>query len=81
MQSGELIVTGTNSITIPLTGYPAEVHAKFKHVDHEPAPCDSGNVDTLSYNVHTSNTVLSGFVLIINWSVSSVREIAWHVAY
>jgi hypothetical protein len=81
MQSGELIVTGENSITIPLSGFPVEVHAKFKDCGPEAVPCDPGNVDFLSCDVHTSNTHHSGFVLVISWSVSSVREIVWHAGY
>lgn len=81
MQSGELIVIGTNSITIPLDSFPSNFHVKFKDEKHEPAPCDPGDVDFVTCTVHASNTVLSGFVLIINWGVSSVREIIWHVYY
>lgn len=81
MQSGELIVIGTNSVDIPLHKFPSKVHAKFKDEGHEPVPCDPGDVDTLEYDVHSSNTVLSGFVLRISWSVSSVREIVWHAFY
>jgi hypothetical protein len=81
MQNGELIVTGTNKIIIPLIGFPAEAKAHFKDDGPELIPCDPGDVDTLDYSVHSSNTVHSGFVLIISWSVSSVREIKWHVSY
>jgi len=80
-QSGELIVTGTNSLTITLDSFPSSTKVKFKDEHHEHAPCDPGNVDYVSCDAHVSNTVQSGFVLIIQWSVSSVREIVWHVYY
>lgn len=81
MQKGELIVTGSNSITIQLNGFPVDVGVRFKDCGPEAVPCDPGSVDFLSCDVHTSNAVHSGFVLIISWSVSSVREIVWHASY
>lgn len=79
MQSGELIVTGTNSITIQINTLPAEVKVHFK--DHiVMTPCNPQNEDSVEYEIHTTNTSNSKFVLIIKWSVSSVREISWHVA-
>lgn len=80
MQSGELIVTGTNSIHIPLDRMPAEVKAHFKD-EAEMTPCNPHDVDYLEYAVHTSNSHHRGFVLVIKWSVSGVREIKWHVSY
>lgn len=80
MQSGELIVTGKNSIHIILDRMPAEVRCHFKH-EAEIVPCNPQGVDFIEYDVHTSNTVRSGLILIIKWSVSGVREIVWHVSY
>jgi hypothetical protein len=79
MQAGELIVTGTNSIVIPLDNFPAEVHIHFKDEGRGPVPCDPGDVDFLQYTVH--NTVQNGITLVISWSVSSVREIKWTISY
>jgi hypothetical protein len=81
MQTGELIVVGENHIIIPLNAFPSKVSVKFK--DHEPerAPCDPGDVDFVACEVHASNHHLSGFVLRIDWSVSSVREVIWHAYY
>lgn len=81
MKQGELIVTGTNQITIPLDGLPMEVQCHFKDESFAPVPCDPGNVDYLSYDIHVSNKNHGGFVLIISWSVSSVREIKWKVEF
>lgn len=78
MQSGELIVTGSNSIIIVLRQFPAEVRARFKHEHFERVPCNPGDADTLCYDV---NLVENDFILIITWNVSSVREIVWHVSY
>lgn len=78
MQQGELIVTGTNSIEIPLHRFPSEVRAHFKDNGPEPVPCDPGDVDTLEYEVQNTG---GKFILIVRWSVSSVREIKWNVSY
>ena len=80
MQSGELIVTGTNVATIILHGAPAEVHVNFAN-EAGIVPCDPQNADTLEYEVRANHNVASGFVLLIKWNVSGVREIKWHVAY
>lgn len=80
MQSGELIITGKNRISIPLNGFPSEVRAHFKD-ELEIVPCNPHQADTLEYEVHVSNTVRGGFVLLITWNVTGVREIKWHVAY
>lgn len=78
MQSGELIVTGHNSVNIDLIAFPAEVHVKFKHDLSEPAPCNPGNVDVLTYTVQTVTNIV---VLTISWNVSAIREIIWYVSY
>jgi len=80
MQSGELIVSGKNSLHIPLERVPAEVKCYFKD-EFEVVPCNPHQVDELEYEVHTSNTLRSGFVLIIKWNVSGVREINWQVSF
>lgn len=80
MQSGELIITGKSRITIPLNGFPSEVRAHFKD-ELEMAPCNPHHADLLEYEVQISNANRSGFVLLIKWDVTGVREIKWHVAY
>lgn len=80
MQSGELIVTGKDKAHIPVHAFPAEVKVHFK--DHEvPVPCNPHHSDWLEWEVHASNTHRGGFVLVIRWSVTNVREISWHVSY
>lgn len=80
MQSGELVVIGKDKTTIPLTGLPAEVRCHF--VDElASVPCNPHHSDSLEFEIHVSNTVLSGFVLLIKWDVSGVRAVRWHVAY
>jgi hypothetical protein len=80
MQKGELTVTGQGQATIPLQGYPVKIVCHFK--DHfVPVPCNPQHYDSLECEAHVSNTVLSGFALIIQWSVSSVREVVWEVLY
>lgn len=80
MQSGELIVTGNDVATIVLRDAPAEVQVDFKH-EETIVPCDPHTSDTLEFEVRKSHNVASGYVLIIQWNVSGVREIEWHVAY
>ena len=81
MQKGELIVTGSNSLSIPLNGMPSEVRAYFKD-EFEVLPCNPQDVDFLEYQVQNSSlTIPSTFVWVISWSVSGVREIVWHAAY
>lgn len=81
MQSGELIVIGSNHIDIPLHKFPCETRVYFKDHLHDPIPCNPGSVDFLECEVHTSNLHLSRFILRITWSVSGVREIVWRVCY
>jgi hypothetical protein len=80
MQNGELVVSGKNSISIPLNGFPSEHGAKFIDVC-QIVPCNLQDVDYLECDVHTSNSVKNGFVLVISWSVSGTREIEWHAYY
>lgn len=79
MQAGELIVTGKDEARIPLHGYPRSVNCHFKEDEHH-VPCNPHHEDWLEYEVHTS-IHHGGFVLLIKWHVSGVREIAWHVHY
>ena len=80
MQSGELIVIGNNSISIPLSKMPSEVKAHFKD-ELNFVPCNPHNADYIEYEVQVSFKTKGGFVLVINWNVSGVREIAWHAYY
>lgn len=81
MQAGELIVTGKDKAIIPLHGLPREVKAHFKHpFDH--VPCNPHHEDCLEYEVQSNHHHHHrGFVLVIKWHVSGVREIVWHVHY
>jgi hypothetical protein len=81
MQQGKMFVISANSITIPLDGFPGEVRVDFSDKQPEPIPCNPNDEDSLQFAVHASSTVASGFVLIISWSVSGVREIKWEVDY
>lgn len=80
MQSGELIVTGKNVATIILHGAPAEVRVHFEHEENI-VPCDPKGADEVEYEVVRNHHVHSGYILLIKWNVSGVREIKWHVAY
>jgi hypothetical protein len=77
MQQGELIVTGKDQAVIPLNSFPSEVKAHF--IDElELVPCNPHNFDTLEYEVTSTS---QGVFLVINWSVTGVREIKWHASY
>jgi hypothetical protein len=81
MKSGELIVTGENSLHITLDQLPAEVKVYFKE-DVCMVPCNPHTLDILEYEVHTiKHHNHNNYVLIIRWSVSGAREIEWHVAF
>ena len=80
MQQGELFVSGKNSIRIPLEKFPSEVKCHFKH-EAQIVPCNPGEVDYLEYEVHCSNTVRSGYILLIKWKVSAVREVVYRIFY
>jgi len=77
MQSGELIVTGEDSLHIPLDRNPAKVKVDFKD-EVDMVPCSPHNVDSLEFTVHDHK---NKFVLIIRWSVTGAREIKWQVLY
>ena len=85
MQAGELIVTGKDKAIIPLHGLPLEVKVRFRNpLDH--VPCNPQHEDCLEYEVQSSghhhhHSHHCGFVLVIKWHVSGVREIVWRVHY
>lgn len=80
MQSGELIVTGKDEAKIVLNGFPLKVRVAFKD-DFSAVPCNPHHHDGLEWEVHRSIFHHSGFVLLIKWHVSSVREIEWFAQY
>jgi hypothetical protein len=82
MQSGQLIVTGKDEATIPLSGIPCEVKVHFKH-ELEVTPCNPHHRDCLEYEVHVNHhhNHHNKFKLVIKWEVSGVREITWKVSY
>lgn len=76
MQSGELIVTGKDEAKVALHGFPTKVKVSFKD-DCDIIPCNPHHHDDLEWEVHHSVHHHGGFVLVIRWHVTSVREIAW----
>ena len=80
MQSGELFVTGKDSVIIVLKKLPHKVEVCF--VDEpEVVPCNHHHHDKLEWQVHSNNHHHSGFVLVIKCNVTNVREIKWRVYY
>jgi hypothetical protein len=80
MQSGELFVTGKDEAIIALNGFPRKVRVDFKG---EPVvtPCNPHHHDKLEWEVHRSHHHHGGFILIIKWEVTGVREIEWTAWY
>lgn len=92
MQSGTLTVTGENLTRIPLLGRPRHTEVHFTH-EKEPHPCNPHHHDHLEWRIerededphehrkmpHHHQERL--FFLVIEWEVSGVREIDWHVIY
>ena len=93
MHKGELTVSGKGSISIPLTGRPHEVFVRFKHEHHHPTPCDHHEHDLLSGRITSVDEDMNEhhrlghehhdrqFFISIEWDVSAIREVAWHVIY
>ncbi len=73
MQSGELIVTGKDTVDIRLKHQPNETSVHFEDVC-EAIPCDPRDFDFLEYELHY---IHHHFVLRITWDVSRVRTIHW----
>lgn len=79
MQSGELIVIGSGEITIKLRECPSGIKCRFRH-EHHIIPCNPQHSDSLEYEVRVSRKH-EGYVLVIRWEVSGVREILWRTHY
>lgn len=79
MQSGELIVIGSGEVTIVLRDCPTGIKCRFRH-EHHIIPCNPQHSDSLEYELRLSRKH-RGYVLIVKWSVSGVREILWHATY
>jgi len=80
MQKGELVIVGKNTINIPLDSLPRHYKAYFKN-ECEIVPCNPQDVDFIECDVHASNTTRGGYVLVIKWSVSGVRDVVYEVSY
>lgn len=79
---GELIISGSDTVVIPLAAaYPKVVQVRFTDDLPIVPPCNPVDVDTLEYEVH-HNKHKNTFDLHISWSIStSVREVRWDVEY
>ena len=70
--TGDLIVTGTNSIQLQLSGKPIRIAIDFSDSNSVIVPCNPQSNDILDWT-------LSGNILTINWQVYSIREVKWTV--
>jgi len=78
MRSGEIVVVGSDSVSIILVhGKPARVRVWFKESLVE-VPCNVSALDELDFGVEETNKHI---VLNIAWTVSSVKTIKWEVDY
>lgn len=80
MQSGELLVTGTDQAIIKLRKHPSDVEVCFKDDEHT-VPCNHHHHDSLSWEVIEDEKHPNKFTLVIDWSVTNVREIKWTACY
>jgi hypothetical protein len=89
MQSGELLVTGKDSVDIELRDHPDEVEVKFID-DIVIVPCDHHHHDNLQWEVRrlhrtgrqvTKHHRKHFYVLTITWQVTGVRKICWEACY
>lgn len=80
MQKGELIVSGKDKIKIDLHGFPREVKVEFSD-QCVIVPCNPHHHDFVEFEVHSSQSNRGGFVLVISWDVTGVREIKWAAYY
>lgn len=78
-QSGELMVTGEDEISIPLTGHPIHIRVFFKGSCNT-VPCNPVHSDDLAWEVIASHCHTE-HVLHITWNVSDVRDVVWKVCY
>lgn len=79
--SGELLVTGKNEAIINIVRDPERVHVHFVG-DPEIVPCNPVHTDWLEWRVcEIERHHKKDFVLIINWGVTGVRKIFWHVHF
>lgn len=81
-EGGELVVTGSDEIKIPLKDFPHKVDVVFKH-KHHPPPCDPHHHhhDELEWEVQRHHHGHHTYHLIIKWRVYDIREIIWQVYY
>ncbi len=75
VEFGELVVSGSDSTEIDLPILPRGIEVKFKH-EHHHTPCDQ-HKDKLSYKVARNH---HKYKLVIEWNVSTLREVTW-IAY
>jgi hypothetical protein len=78
MISGELLVVGSNSVSLRLRrGKPDRVRVYFK-CELVEIPCSNAVPDELDFEVTHTN---GQHFLVIEWSVSSAREVVWEADY
>lgn len=81
MQSGELIVTGKDEAKIKLERCPSKIKVHFIGAPLV-IPCNQPHTDSVQWelqrNFHKHH---GGYILVIKWHVSDVREIKWTVLY
>jgi hypothetical protein len=89
MQTGELVVTGSDRVEILLCERPDSVKVYFVD-DQCDVPCNHGHHDHLSWFVHKKehhhhhnnhHHYTSSYTLTIKWHVHNVRKIVWAVHY
>jgi hypothetical protein len=76
MQSGELLVIGSDTYEVELKRHPTSVKVYFEDAC-EIVPCSPNHFDDLQWDVDTHHGVTT---LTISWKVTGERKIIW-IAY
>jgi hypothetical protein len=79
MQTGELVLVGSGSVSISLHhGKPDRTRVHFKD-ELIAVPCNASAPDQLDAEVVQNPD--GSYSLIVEWSVSSAREVVWEADY
>jgi hypothetical protein len=76
-QSGEIVVSGQDSLEVILHKKPKCVKLYFKD-DCNVTPCNPVHFDSLTYSIEKN---VCKYILKIDWNVASIRTIVWHIHF
>ncbi len=83
LEAGEVTVSGTGTLDIPLHHHPHHFYAHFVGECSDSVPCNPGQIDSITYSVeehYDMNAVhKKKYVLHLEYCVSGSRIIAWSI--